>query len=76
MFSETDLVNPFLPSRRFVLAAVSDDCVLVALEQGGFAHMFLVLTLERSGSAWATTHQQVVPGRPRSLEELIAYAAK
>lgn len=76
MFNATDIVVPFLPTRRFVLAAVGERCVVIALEQGGVGHMFTVLLLKRAESTWETSHQHFMPTPPGSLQELVTYVSR
>ena len=70
-FEKTDVVFEPLPLRRFNLAAVSKDCVLVALEQGGRGYSMQVRSYERKDADWIELRTQVVRSMPTTLEELI-----
>lgn len=70
-FTVTDAVSTPLPAKRFVLAAVNQDCVIVALEVGGIAHYFSLHAFERTNQTWRDTDLGVIPKAPHTLKELL-----
>ena len=75
-FNPTDVPSPGLPMKRFTLAALGKDCVLVVIERGGIAHYFSLLAFERTGPVWRMTELGLLPGPPVTLQELLAGARK
>ncbi len=72
-FPSTDNITKPIPMRRFSLAAVGEDCVLVALEQGGIGYSRQLRTYERKGTDWLEVRTQaIIPSIPNTLEELLA----
>jgi len=65
-----------LPFRRFSLAAVSANCILVAVEHGGRGYSVELWAFERSSDRWRGEQRQSIFSVPRSLQELIAHASK
>ena len=59
-FNTTDVIEPGLPMRRFVVAGLAPDAALVAYERGGRGYSVRVLLYQWSGSrvrrvrAWTT----------------------
>src|SRR5262245_11562028 len=47
-FNRTDDVDSSLPMRRFAVAGVSQDCILIAIERGGRGYWIEVVMFERS----------------------------
>ena len=78
-FNLTDALLPGkekLPFRRFSLAAVSTNCILVAVEHGGIAYSVELWAFERSHSQWRGEQRESIFNVPLSLQELIAHASK
>ena len=65
-----------LPFRRFSLAAVSTNCILVAVEHGGIGYSVELWAFERSNNRWRGEKRKSIFSVPRSLQELIAHASK
>ena len=64
------------PFRRFRLAAVSTNCILVAVEHGGIAYFVELWAFERSRNRWSGEQRESIFNVPLSLQELIAHASK
>jgi hypothetical protein len=75
-FNKTDVVIDNLPMRRFSLAAVSADCILVAVERGGRGYFVELLAFEHNNTGWHAGKRQSVNSVPRSLQELVDRASK
>jgi hypothetical protein len=78
-FNLTDLLMPGeeqLPFRRFSLAAVSTNCILVAVEHGGRGYSVELWAFERSNDRWLGEQRKSIFSVPRSLKELVAHASK
>lgn len=77
-FNKTDVIlGPApLPMRRFHLAAVSADCILVAAEQGGIAYSMVLAIFVRNGAGWqqAGKQQYLRGAAPNSLDEFLGSA--
>jgi hypothetical protein len=69
-FRKTDAGAGSLPTRRFVLAGVSADCVVVALEHGGHAYRIERWVFRRSDSGWLGELQGGFKKPPKSMNEL------
>jgi len=71
-FNATDVRNPKLPMRRFVLAAVADDAAIVVLESGGWSSQFEALGFSYRQGTWTRVKNWQLGGRkPASLKELL-----
>jgi len=73
-FNSTDLGGG--PKRRFALAGLSSNSILVAVEHGGRGYFVELWMFERSGNGWRGEQQQSMGAIPRSAEELIANICK
>jgi hypothetical protein len=52
-YNATDVItNPPLPMRRFVLAGVSPDRLVVEVERGGYSHYYQALEFHLSDHHW------------------------
>lgn len=60
-----------LPNRRFLLGAVSDDVVVVAIELGGIAHYSRTLAWRRQGERWLPFERRNALAFPKNLQELL-----
>lgn len=69
-FRKTDAGPGSLPTRRFVLAGVSADCVVIALEHGGRAYRIERWVFRRSDSGWLGELQGGFKRPPKSITEL------
>jgi hypothetical protein len=70
-YNVTDVVDPKLPMRRFSLAAVGDDCAVIAVERGGYSHYFEVTEYRLVGGAWHSLGTENVGRKPNSTDELL-----
>lgn len=78
-FNETDALRPGeeqLPFRRFNLAAVSANCILVAVEHGGRGYFIELWAFEHNRNQWRGEQRQNIHKVPLSLQELVAHASK
>jgi hypothetical protein len=51
-FNITDLIDPSLPMRRFVVAGMMRDRLAVEIERGGRSHYFQTLHFQRVDNLW------------------------
>ena len=70
-FNSTDVVDPALPMRRFVLGGISACCVLVAYEQGGRGYSVQVRAFVQGNLGWTQVRQWTLWKPPATLEELV-----
>ena len=70
-FNSTDVVDPALPMRRFVLGGASACCVLVAYEQGGRGYSVQVRAFVHGNSGWTQVRQWTLWTPPATLQELV-----
>ncbi len=70
-FNITDVVDHDLPMRRFTLAAVGDNCAVMAVEHGGYAHYFELIEYRLTGSAWRSLDSENVERKPTSIDDLL-----
>ena len=75
-FNATDDLNDEAPMRRFVLAGIGDRCSVVAIERGGRGYSVELRVFALSGSAWKELRRKTLREVPKSVEELVANAAK
>jgi hypothetical protein len=74
-FSSTDVTVDELPHRRFSVAAVSTNCVLVAVERGANGYSVELWFFLRNGADWQRgIYGFLSPVLPRSLDELLTNA--
>jgi hypothetical protein len=71
-FNATDAVNPKLPMRRFVVAAVGKDCAIVAVEHGGRGYNVEVYEFRLSEIVWHQVGLKYVFGKPVSVSDLVS----
>jgi len=69
-FNATDVVVNELPMRRFALAGRTANCLLVAVEQGGYAYWIELLKFERYGESWRQTQRGMLPRLPQRISDL------
>lgn len=78
-FNATDTLLPGdekLPWRRFGLAAISANFILVAIEHGGRGYNVELWVFERSNGEWRGEKHRTIFSVPRSVQELIDNASK
>jgi TPR repeat protein len=81
-YNVTDAVDEKLPMRRFSIAAVSSDCILVAYEQGGIGYNVSLKIFLRDGAEWQRGEKMPDPRQnlvlgfrvPRNLDEMLKYS--
>lgn len=69
-FSSTDVVDPSLPRRRLVLAALGPRFAVIHFEQGGFGVRRRVILFERAANGMNVRWDGVVSHAYRDPEEL------
>ncbi|HEY1090702.1 MAG TPA: lytic murein transglycosylase, partial [Burkholderiaceae bacterium] len=72
-FNESDVIadNDQRPTRRFVLAALSSDCALVAFEQGGRGKTVRMASFRRGNGRWELGPQTLLRDTPQSVQDLL-----
>ncbi len=70
-FNTTDVVEPGLPMRRFVIAGLAPDAALVAYERGGRGYSVGILLFKWSGSRIRRVHSWTTYDPPDGLVGLI-----
>ena len=70
-FNPTDVVDSALPMRRFVLAGLSSDAVLVAVEHGGRGYNVQVSLIPLATGVAKPKDTWTLFKKPESLRELI-----
>jgi hypothetical protein len=70
-FNTTDVIQPGLPMRRFVIAGVASDAALVAYERGGRGYSVGVSLFDWSGSRVRRVRSWTVYDPPDGLAGLI-----
>ena len=72
-FNRTDVIREPLPMRRFHIAAVTPECVVVAFEQGGRGYSMQIVTfMYVPPDGWSPEQPKVIERLPKSLAELRA----
>lgn len=51
-YNDSCVVNPYIPSTRFVIAAVSDGVTIVAIEHGGRGHGINTWAFRQENNQW------------------------
>ncbi|MBI3716064.1 MAG: hypothetical protein HY255_08740 [Betaproteobacteria bacterium] len=74
-FNATDVVYQDRPMRRFALAGRNANCLLVAIERGGFAYWIELLKFEKTGETWRQTGRGALRRFPASTRDLEEYSA-
>ena len=76
-FNDTDIaLYENAPFRRFNLAAISLNRILVAVEHGGRGYAVELWSIERSNSDWHGKIQDIIFKVPGSLDELIRHSCR
>ena len=78
-FNLTDALMPGeeqLPFRRFSLAGVSANCILVAVEHGGRGYSVELWAFERNSDHWYGKKRPNMFSVPPYLQEIIYHASK
>jgi hypothetical protein len=75
-YNVTDVTDSHLPMRRFVVAGVSRDSAVVAVEHGGRARWYEAIRFSRKNSVWSKTERVPISREPRSLNDLLRQVAK
>jgi hypothetical protein len=70
-FNETDVTDDSMPRRRFVLAVLSGDTAMVALEQGGRMYSVRAVEFRQDGATWNAVHCAYMNVLPRRGTELV-----
>lgn len=70
-FNTTEVVEPGLPMRRFVIAGLAPDAALVAYERGGRGYSVGILLFKWSGSRVRRVHAWTTYDPPDGLAGLI-----
>ena len=71
-FNATDVLNGDLPMRRFVIAGVSKDCVVVAVEKGGRGYSVRRVVYRQTDSEWFAEEAGGFWRKPESPTALVA----
>ena len=71
-FNATDNVNSDLPMRRLGFGAISSNCVLVAVEHGGFGYSVEIWSFEFRGLEWHAEKRGITSRIPKSIQELVS----
>ena len=75
-FNASDVVKTELPMRRLYLAALSDNCIFVAVERGGRGYSIELLAFEHNADGWRVGKRTTTLHTPRSMQELVNQIAK
>jgi hypothetical protein len=70
-FNKTDVVDPRLPMRRFIVAGSSLSSVLVAYEQGGIGYSVHAIGFALEPSGWTELGEWTLSENPLTLWRLI-----
>jgi hypothetical protein len=73
-FNVTDVADPNLSMRRFIVGGVSDDYVVVGFEVGGRGHALATIAFTRVNSKWNETPTRYLTWRygvPVTLADLL-----
>jgi hypothetical protein len=74
-FNATDVVREPLPFRRLILAGVSENQVLIAIEHGGIGYSIEALAFELNGDRWVQVERRsfIRHDKPNSLSQLLKW---
>jgi len=64
------------PQKRFLMGAVADDVVVVAIETGGIVHQSTTLEWRRQDGQWVQFERRNARRFPRTLQELLQSGAR
>jgi hypothetical protein len=70
-FNVTDVVVRDLRMRRFMLAAIGDNCVVIAIERGGRGHYFELTEYRLIEGSWRSIDDAKVEKEPTSIDDLL-----
>ncbi|HTD04247.1 hypothetical protein [Undibacterium sp.] len=71
-FNATDIVDSELPMRRLGFGAISSNCVLVAIEHGGYGYNVELWSFEYRGLEWHAEKRGITFRIPKSVQELVS----
>jgi hypothetical protein len=70
-FNATDVIKDGLPMRRFTIAGVSSDCIVVGVEHGGRGYNVERWVYRRDSAAWTAERVGGFWRKPQSVQILL-----